>query len=81
MATTIPLHLEIRFRIATLREGESSLREFYEWFVPATWQVERTGEEEAIRLTHTITHLFSEFSAGDLTASEVTDGLLALAVD
>jgi hypothetical protein len=75
MATSTPRHNEIRSRIAAVLDGESSLREFYEWFVPATWQVEQTGEAEAIRLTHEIAHLFSEFSGGDLTASKVMDGL------
>jgi hypothetical protein len=80
---TTPHHLAIRSRIATLlKDGTTlrDLREFYEWFVPATWQFESTGEEESIRLTNEISHLFSEFSAGDLTAAEVMDGLAALAM-
>ena len=79
MTTTTPLHLEIRSRAETLHEGGTTLREFYEWFVPATWQVELTGEQEAIRLTREIAHLFNELSAGDLTASEVIEQL-ALAI-
>jgi hypothetical protein len=79
MALTTPLELEIRRRIASVLAGESSLRDFYRWFMPATWELESTGNPEALRLIHDITHLFSELSAGDLSHAEMLHEL-ALAV-
>ena len=77
MAT--PLDLEIRSRLIRVIAGDTTLREFYRWFVPATWEVERTENPEAIRLTHLLAHLLNEFSAGDLTAEDVKRRLASVA--
>jgi hypothetical protein len=71
MTLTTPIELEIRHRIASVLAGESSLRDFYRWFMPATWDLECSQNPEAIRLIHDITHLFSELSAGDLSRAEM----------
>jgi hypothetical protein len=71
MALTTPIDLEIRRRIASVLAGELSLRDFYRWFMPATWDLDCTENPEALRLIHDITHLFSELSAGDLSPSEM----------
>ncbi len=46
---TTPLDLEIRARLMRLLNGETTLREFARWFLPATWNVEATGNDEAVR--------------------------------
>jgi hypothetical protein len=71
MTLTTPIELEIRRRIASVLAGESSLGDFYRWFMPATWDLDCTQNPEAIRLIHDITHLFSELSAGDLSRAEM----------
>jgi len=71
MTLTTPIELEIRRRIASVLAGESSLRDFYRWFMPATWDLEGVQSPEAIQLIHDITHLFSELSAGDLSRAEI----------
>lgn len=76
---TPSLDLEIRSRMACVRAGEITLGDFYRWFVPATWEVERSGNAEAIRLTHELSHLCNEFSAGALTAEDVRRELGSLA--
>jgi hypothetical protein len=79
MATTTPLDLEIRSRLSAVLAGEMPLREFYRWFVPATLDVEYTGNPEAIRLTHDLAHFFSELSAGILTRDEIRQMLASAA--
>jgi hypothetical protein len=71
MALMTPIEHEIRSRIASVLAGESSLRDFYHWFMPATWELECTENPETLRLIHDITHLFSELSAGDLSPPEM----------
>jgi hypothetical protein len=70
IALTTSLDTEIRSRTIAVLEGDSTLADFYRWFVPATWQVEQTGNAEAIRLTHDIAHLLNELSTGGLTFQE-----------
>lgn len=67
---TTSLELEIRYRVAAVLRNESTLGDFYRWFVPSTWQVEHDDDPEVIRLIHRITHLFSELSAGDISPRE-----------
>ncbi len=76
---TTPLDVEIRSWIARVLTGEATLRDFYRWFVPATWEVERSGNAEAIRLTHALALLLNEFSAGDITADDVKRQLVPFA--
>jgi hypothetical protein len=66
---TTPLEIEIRSRAATVLRKEAGLRDFYRWFVSATWQIDPT-DLEARRLSHEILHLFNELSAHILTQSE-----------
>ena len=75
----VPLDGEIRTRVAAVLAGRASLHEFYDWFIPATWEVEKTGNPEAVRLTHDLVHLFSELTSGLLTRDEVKQALEAAA--
>ncbi|MBA2597667.1 MAG: hypothetical protein H0V00_13675 [Chloroflexia bacterium] len=68
MAT--PLDREIRSRLSAVLAGEVALRDFYAWFVPATLEVERTANLEAIRLTRDLAHFFAELSAGVVTRDD-----------
>lgn len=79
MVTTTPLDLEIRVRLERVISGAMTLGEFYRWFVPATWEVELTGQPEAIRLTHEVAHLLNELSLGDVTTREMKRRLEVIA--
>lgn len=48
------LDIEIRERLARYLASEISLREFEDWFVPASWNVHLSGNEEAAQLTYDI---------------------------
>lgn len=74
MAT--PLDTEIRSRLTAVLAREVALREFYDWFVLATWDVGRSGNIGAIRLTNELDLLFAELSAGVLTGAEVRQALV-----
>jgi hypothetical protein len=70
-----PLDVEIRSRLTAVLAGEANPRDFYDWFIPATLEVEATGSPEAIRLSHDLIHLFAERSAGMLTGAELRAAL------
>jgi hypothetical protein len=79
MTLAVPLDVQIRTQVAAVLAGEIGLDAFYDWFIPATWEVERTGNSEAVRLTHDLVHLFSELTSGLLTRDEVKQALEAAA--
>jgi hypothetical protein len=70
----------IRERLRDYLAGETTLDEFEEWFVPATWHVERSGDVEADSLTGKILLVLAEFSHGDWIEEEVR-GLLSEVVE
>lgn len=73
------LDQEIRQRVAAVLDRKSTLQEFYRWFMPAAWEVERIDDPEVLRLTYDLTHFFSELSAGILTPEEIRQTLEAAA--
>jgi site-specific recombinase XerC len=70
---------EMRTRLARYLSGEASLREFDEWFVPATWDVEKTRDQAAIDLAYEIILRLAEYSDGDCTEVQLKDLLRPLA--
>lgn len=67
------LDLEIRKWVARYLAGEISLSVFEEWFIPATWNVEQSGNIEAVDLAHEIDLLLAEHSNGHWTESELRE--------
>lgn len=61
----------IRSLLARYLRGEMSLHQFDEWFVPATWDVEKTGDQATIDLTYENVLRLAESSNGDCTESEL----------
>ena len=59
---------EIYAKASEFVDGKVSLRQFEEWFVPATWSVHRANDQVAESLADEI----------DLSISEHTDGLLSI---
>lgn len=71
-----PLELEIRSRLDAVLAGEANPRDFYNWLLPVTLEVERVENLGAIRLANVLNHLFADVSAGMLTGPELRQGLM-----
>ena len=74
------LSTAIRANLARCLDGPWSLRAFDEWFVPATIDVERSGDAMAEALTWEIYLRLAEYSNGDCTEDELK-GLLRQLVE
>lgn len=66
-----PLDSSIRQHLAQSIMGETTLRRFDEWFVPATWDVDRSGDQPLIDLTYEIILRLAEYSNGDCSEAEL----------
>lgn len=64
---------EIRERARQYLRGSLSLRDFYLWLVPATWDVHLGDNSEAKRLAYELQHRINEFTNGDWTESELKE--------
>ena len=69
------LGVELRNQLRRYLDGAISLSEFDEWFVPATLNVEQSGDPAAEDLTWEIYLRIAEFSHGDWTEAELKDML------
>ena len=65
------LGLKLRDQLRRYVDGEISLSEFDEWFVPATLDVERWDDPAAEELTWEIFLRIAEYSHGDWTEAEL----------
>jgi hypothetical protein len=74
-----PLEAAIRHHLALYLANELSLRQFDEWFVPATWDVDKTGHQPAIELAYEIILRLAEYSNGDCTEADLKKLLRPLA--
>ena len=72
------LDLDIRLWLARYLAGEITLREFRTWFVPSTWNVHRTGNPAAEKLTGEISLRIAELTSGHRTEGEIRTMLLPL---
>jgi hypothetical protein len=59
--------------------GEISLREFQDWFIPATWDTQRVGDPDAVRVIRRVQLALAEFSSGDRTEPELRAELIVIA--
>lgn len=73
------LDIKIRQWLTRYLANEISLEQFENWFVPATWEIEKSGNSLATDLTHEIELRLSEFTNGHLTESELRKKLTPLA--
>jgi hypothetical protein len=65
------LNHDIRHQLARYLTGEISLEVFGDWFVPATWDIDKTGDQPTIDLTYEIILRLAEYSNGDCTEGEL----------
>jgi hypothetical protein len=66
---------EIRRRLADWLDGNTSLREFEDWFVPNTWDLHLSGDVEAEEITDEIELSLFEYSDGTRSSSELREAL------
>jgi hypothetical protein len=74
------LDARIREHLADYVSGKTSLWEFDDWFIPATWDVDKSGDQPLIDLTYEIILRLAEYSNGDCSEAELKD-LLRPVVD
>jgi hypothetical protein len=65
------LDRQIREHLVRYLSGELSLRDFNRWFMPATWNVDRAGNDDAERLVGDIGLALAELQAGHATEEHV----------
>ena len=57
--------------------GDISLRDFQDWFIPATWDVAKCPDKEIVKAVRNIQLSLAEFSSGDLTEAQLKNDLAA----
>ena len=72
------IELEIRTKVACYLANEISLEEFFEWFVPIIWNIEKFQDKEALDLAYEIQLRLAEFSKGHWSEEELKSKLSQL---
>lgn len=65
------LDVDIRRSLSRFIVGEISIEEFEDWFVAATWEVEKSGNINAIDLAREVDLRLAEFSNGHWSVDEL----------
>ena len=76
---TSPMESEIRRRLKDYLSGRLSIQAFQEWFVPATWDIEKQASENLRRLVYGIELRLAEYTNGHWSPAELKDYLQPLA--
>ena len=71
--------IEIRQRLLEWLDGSISLRQFEDWFVPATWNAHRENDPDAESLADEIEMNLSEYSGGQQNLEQLRGALRELA--
>lgn len=62
-------------RVVNFLLRQSSVSEFHEWFIPATWDIDDESEEVK-RFAHRVQLVLAELSNGDRTEDEAREAIL-----
>jgi hypothetical protein len=65
----------IRERVTAYLAGELTRPELQEWLVAETWDVDQSGDPQAIDLTYEIKLALAEHSRGDISRTALHDRL------
>ena len=63
--------MKIREELGKYLSGEISLQEFQDWFVPETWDIHKSGDQEGIELAREVELRLAEYTNGHRTESEL----------
>jgi hypothetical protein len=66
---------QIRNQIRRLLSNEVSLREFQKWYVPATWDIDRSNEASSKDIASEIDLKLAEYTSGHLAEPELRHDL------
>jgi hypothetical protein len=66
---------QIRSRIDCCVSGQDSLDLFREWFVPVSWDIEQTGDAEAMALAYRVDGLLGEASSAGWSDQQLREEL------
>jgi hypothetical protein len=69
------IDLEIRDWLARYLNGDLSLHQFEDWFVPVAWNIEQTKNPKANELAGEVELRLAEFSNGHWTEAELRSRL------
>jgi hypothetical protein len=75
------LEPQIRKNLWNYLLGKSSLDEFKEWFIPASWDVEKSDDEKLIELVSQIKLRLAEYSSEAWSEPELKGQLIQLLVN
>jgi hypothetical protein len=70
-----PLEIQITHEAVRCIEGNSSLEQFREWFVPVSLDIETSANQSAIALAHRIDGILAEAASAKWSDSEIVDEL------
>ena len=70
--------VEIRQRLSMWLDGEISRAQFEDWFVPATWDVHKSGDANLEKLVDEIELYLSEYSDGYLSKQQLRDAMVSI---
>jgi hypothetical protein len=73
------LDQQIRDQLVRYLVGEQSLADFNRWFMPATWNVHRRGDQDLEALVGEVGLAMAEHQAGDLTEEQLRERLALVA--
>jgi hypothetical protein len=69
---------QIREALGRVANNHLSLDDFRNWFVPVSWNIEGSGEPEAIDLAHRIDGVLAEASAVGWSEQDIREELSTL---
>src|SRR3989442_9661553 len=75
------LDLEIRGHVLSYLSGETTLRDFRAWYIPATWDVNTRRNGRVESLVNEIDLRLAEFTSGHWTEDELKEVLSRLTKD
>lgn len=73
-----PLDIQIRERLLGYLNGGTDLHAFEDWFVPAAWDIEKSGACQALDLTYEVELLLAEYTNGHRSESDLREELCRL---
>ncbi len=66
---------DIRDKLAEYLNSEVSLRQFQEWFVPATWDIQDSQPAHVLDLAYSIQLKLAEYASDHLTENDLRQAL------
>lgn len=74
-----PIEKEIREKLSDYLSGTLSIQAFQEWFIPATWNIEKHASENLRKLVYGVELRLAEYTNGHLSPNELKVYLKSLA--